>query len=252
MGGPLGVTGEAGPVSLDAGAAWSAVVGSPLLGLTLTLAAYVVAQRAWQRSGGHPLLNPVLVAVALIGTVLWLAGIDYAAYRKGGDLIGFLLGPATVALAWPLHQELALVRRAAVPVLGSVVVGSGVAVAAAVLVTTGLGGDRELALSMAPKSTTAPVSIALSQTIGGIPALTAVLTIIAGILGGVAGPRLLSWMRVRDPRVRGLAVGTASHGIGTARMLVEDRTAGAFSGLAMALTALATSVWIPVLLPLLT
>jgi putative effector of murein hydrolase len=96
------------------------------------------------------------------------------------------------------------------------------------------------------------VAIALSSTIGGVPALTAVLTILAGITGAVAGPRLLSLVGVRDPRARGLAVGVASHGIGTSQMLHESRTEGAFSGLAMALSALATSVWVPLLVPLLT
>jgi predicted murein hydrolase (TIGR00659 family) len=197
-------------------------------------------------------VNPVLVAIVLVGAFLELTHIDYATYMRGGSLIALLLGPATVALAWPLHLELALVRRSAVPVLTGVTVGAGVAVLSAVLVTRSAGGGHDLVLSMAPKSTTTPVAIALSSTIGGVPALTAVLTILAGITGAVAGPRLLSLVGVRDPRARGLAVGVASHGIGTSQMLHESRTEGAFSGLAMALSALATSVWVPLLVPLLT
>jgi putative effector of murein hydrolase len=167
-------------------------------------------------------------------------------------VIALLLGPATVALAWPLHLEMALVRRAAVPILGALAVGSGLAIVVAVTTTKLLGGTDELALSMAPKSTTTPVAIALSETIGGLPALTAVLTVLTGVVGAVLGPRLLSLLRVRDKVVRGLAVGAASHGIGTAQMIQESRTEGAFSGLAMALTALATSIWLPLLVPLLT
>jgi len=131
-------------------------------------------------------------------------------------------------------------------------VGSGAAIVVAILATRLLGGSEELALSMAPKSTTTPVALALSESIGGIPSLTAVLTILTGIVGAVIGPRVLTLLRVRDHTVRGLAVGASSHGIGTAQMLQESRTEGAFSGLAMALTALATSIWLPVLVPLLT
>ncbi len=232
--------------------AWRATLTSPLMGVALTLAAYQLAQTLWNRTGRRPWLNPVLVAVVLIGGFLQLVDLDYDDYMRGGSLVALLLGPATVALAWPLHRELALVRRAAVPVLVGIVVGAGVAVAAALLATTLAGGSEELALSMAPTSTTTPVAIAIAEPIGGIPALTAVLTIVTGVLGAVLGPPLLTLLRVRDPRVRGLAVGVSAHGIGTAQMLLESRTAGAFSGLGMALTALATSVWVPILVPLLT
>ena len=230
--------------------AWTAVSTSPLLGVTLTLAAYQLARWLWRRAGNHPGVNPVLIAIVLVGVALWVMRIDYDTYMEGGSVIALLLGPATVALAWPLHLEMALVRRAAVPILVGVTVGSAVAIVVAVLSTRLLGGSEELALAMAPKSTTTPVAIALAETIGGIPALTAVLTILTGITGAVIGPRVLTLMRVRDKVVRGLAVGVASHGIGTAQMIQESRTEGAFSGLAMALTALATSVWLPVLLPL--
>lgn len=239
-------------MSLDLAGAWDATVRSPVFGVALTLAAYQVGRWAWHRSGSRPWVNPVLVAVVLIGGLLALLDIEYDEYMRGGSLVALLLGPATVALAWPMHKELTLVRRAAVPVLVGVTVGAGVAVVAAVVTTTLAGGNEEIALSLAPKSATTPVSIALSETIGGLPPLTAVLTIVTGIVGAVLGPPLLTAMRVRDPRVRGLAVGVSSHGVGTAQMLHEGRTAGAFSGLAMALTALATSVWVPVLVPLLT
>lgn len=238
-------------MSLHLDAAWSAVSTSPLFGVVLTLGAYQLARRLWLRTGNHPGVNPVLIAIVLVGAALWVMGVDYDTYMEGGSIVALFLGPATVALAWPLHLEMALVRRAVVPILVGVTAGSGVAIVVAVLATRLLGGSEELALAMAPKSTTTPVAIALSQTIGGIPALTAVLTILTGILGAVVGPRVLSWLRVRDKVVRGLAVGVASHGIGTAQMIQESRSEGAFSGLAMALTALATSIWLPVLVPLL-
>jgi predicted murein hydrolase (TIGR00659 family) len=184
----------------------------------------------------------------LVGAVLLIADVPYRDYLAGSTFVSFWLGPATVALALPLHHEWHLVRRTALPVLTGVLAGAVVSIASAVLVTGLTGGSDDLELTMAPKAATTPVSIALSEQIGGIPALTAVLTIIAGITGAVVGPWVLDRLRIRDPRARGIALGAVSHGIGTSRALQESRTEGAFSGLSMALTALATSLLVPVLL----
>jgi len=230
--------------------AWDWLISSPLLGLTLTLGAYAAGRWAHRRTGS-PLLQPVLVAIVLVGAVLLLADMSYADYLAGGRYVAFWLGPATVALALPLHQEWHLVRRAAVPILTGVVAGAVVSIGSAVLLTRLAGGDRTLQLTMAPKAATTPVSIALSAQVGGVPALTAVLTILAGITGAVAGPWVLDRLRIRDPRARGIALGAVSHGIGTSRALQESRTEGAFSALSMALTALATSLLVPLLLHLL-
>ncbi|HLN77016.1 MAG TPA: LrgB family protein [Nocardioidaceae bacterium] len=230
---------------------WTWLTSSPLFGVTLTLVAYKAARMLFDRTGRHALLNPVLVAIALTAVTLLLLGVDYADYMEGGQYIAFLLGPATVSLALPLHYEARLVRKAAGPILLGLVAGSAVSIAVAFWVTEALGGSEDLALSMAPKSATTPVSIALSEAFGGIPALTAVFTIVAGVVGAVAGPAVLSLLRFRDLRVRGLAIGAASHGIGTSRALEEHPTEGAFSGLGMGLNALITAVLLPLLLGLL-
>lgn len=237
-------------MTFDPAAAWTSTLESPVLAVALTLAAYELARRVWQRSGRTPLLNPVLVSIVLIGTVLWIVGVDYDTYADGTTVITLLLGPATVALAWPMHRELPLLRRAAVPVIAAVVLATGLAVVTAYLLTAATGGPEELARSMAPKTSTTPVAIALTTEIGGVPALTAVLTVVTGVLGAALGPTLLDLARVRDPRVRGLAIGATAHGIGTAGVMHEGRTVTAFAGLAMALATLSTSVWVPVLVPL--
>jgi predicted murein hydrolase (TIGR00659 family) len=228
-------------------ATWDWLTASPLFGLTLTLVAYAVGRWVHRRTG-NAVLQPVLVAIVLIGAVLLVTDVPYHDYLAGGSFVSFWLGPATVALALPLHHEWHLVRRAALPVLTGIVAGAVVSIGSAVLVTDLAGGTRTLQLTMAPKAATTPVSIAVSDQIGGIPALTAVLTILAGITGAVAGPWLLDRLRIRDPRARGIALGAVSHGIGTSRALHESRTEGAFSALSMALTALVTSVLVPVLL----
>jgi len=129
--------------------------------------------------------------------------------------------------------------------------GAVVSIVTGFLLVRALGGGELLAITMAPKAATTPVSLAISGSIGGIPALTAVFSIVIGIVGAVIGPWALNLLRVRDRRARGLALGAVSHGIGTSRALQEDETEGAFSGLSMGLTALATSVLVPLLLPLL-
>lgn len=229
-------------------AAAQAVLDSPLFGLTVTLGAYWVGLRLWRALGRTALAHPVLTATALIAGVLALSGISYEQYLIGGQLITFLLGPATVALALPLYRQFTQVRRAALLVVGSVLVGSVIGVISGYLITSWLGGTRELALSMAPKSVTTPISVALAERIGGIAPLTAVITVVTGIVAAVVGPALLTLFRITDPRARGLAMGGASHGIGTARALQESETAGAFSGLSMGLSGLTTSLIIGVVL----
>ena len=230
---------------------WEWFITTPMLGIGLTLAVYAFARWLFVRTGHHSTMQPVLICIVLIGGFLLATDISYADYFSGAAAIHFWLGPATVALALPLHREWDRVRRAAVPISVGVLAGAVVSAVSAVLVTRVFGGALDLQLTMAPKAATTPVSIAISEQIGGIPALTAVLTIVAGITGAVVGPKVLDWARVHDERARGLALGAASHGIGTARALHEGATEGAFSGLSMALSALATSLVVPIVVALL-
>jgi predicted murein hydrolase (TIGR00659 family) len=235
------------PALLHGHETWVWLTTSPLFGITITVAGYALGRVLHERSGS-PVLQPVLVAIVVIVVVLKVCGISYDHYLVGGSYVGFWLGPATVALAVPLHDEWHLVRKAWLPIGLGVVAGTVVSIASAILVTTAAGGSRVLQLTMAPKAATTPVSLALSTQIGGIPALTAVLTIIAGITGAIWGPPILDRLGVTDLRARGIAMGSVSHGIGTARALAESRTEGAFSALCMGLTAVATSVLVPLLI----
>lgn len=221
----------------------------PLTWLVATLLAYRLGVHLRDRTG-HPVAQPVLVGVVLLAAALVLLDVDYETYAEGTTIVTFLLGPATVALAVPLHRQLGRLRGYALPLVAGLLVGVVVSVGAAMLLVQLLGGDELLARTVAPKATTAPVAIALSRTIEGVAPLTAAIGITAGILGAVAAPTVLTWLRVREHRARGLATGAVSHGIGTSRMLHEHPVEGAFSGLAMGLTALATSLLLPLLVPL--
>lgn len=226
---------------------WVYLAQEPLAALTATLLAWLLALRLHAWLGRHPLANPVLIAVALLAGGLLAAGIDYRAYFTGAQFVHFLLGPATVALAVPLHRQLALVRRSAPAAIASVVLGGAFAAAAGVAIALALHAAPEVTASLAPRSVTTPVAMGIAERIGGLPSLTAVVVICSGIVGAALGPLVLDLVRVRDWRARGLAIGTAAHGIGTARALSVNATAGAFSGLAMGLNALATALLLPLL-----
>lgn len=231
----------------DLGQIWVYLSASPLLHLTLTLVAYQAGMLIYRRGRLNPLLNPVLIAVVALVAVLAGTGTAYETYFDGAQFVHFLLGPATVALAIPLYRQFDKVRRSAVAVLASILAGSLTAAASAVGIAWALGGGRETLISLAPKSVTAPVAMGITEQLGGLPSLTAVLVISTGILGAMLGPPLLNLLRIKDWSARGLAIGTASHGIGTARALQVNETAGAFAGLAMGLNALATAILLPLL-----
>lgn len=226
---------------------WVYLSATPLFHLTMTLVAFQVANFAFEKAGRNPLLNPVLGAVLLLVAMLLLTDTDYGTYFEGAQFVHFLLGPATVALAVPLYRQWHTVRRSAVAILASLIAGSLTAIVTAVATAWFFGGSLPILASLAPKSVTAPVAMAIAEELGGLPSLTAVLVITTGIIGAMFGPGILNLIGVKDWRARGLAMGTASHGIGTARALQVNETAGAFSGLAMGLNALATALLLPVI-----
>jgi predicted murein hydrolase (TIGR00659 family) len=231
----------------DLAEVWVYLAREPLAALTATLAAWVLALRLQRALRGHPLANPVLFAVALLAGGLLAAGVDYRDYFQGAQFVHFLLGPATVALAVPLHRQWRTVRRSAAAAVLAVVGGVLFAAAAGVGIALALRAAPEVTASLAPRSVTTPVAMGIAERIGGLPSLTAAVVILSGIVGAALGPAVLDLARVRDWRARGLAIGTASHGIGTARALSVDATAGAFSGLAMGLNAIATALLLPLL-----
>lgn len=224
---------------------------SPLTGVLLTLAGYRIGVEIKRWSGNHPLAQPVLIAVLVIGPILWLIDVDYDAYLTGGGLIAFFLGPATVALAVPLHRQAHHLKALALPMLVAIPIGALVSVTTGMLLVRALGGDEALELTMAPKSATTPIAIQITDQAGGVASLVAVFTIVAGIVGAVCAPALMSLLRIRDRRARGLAMGAVSHGVGTSRSLQDHPTEGAFAGLSMGLTALATSLVVPLVVHLL-
>ena len=226
---------------------WVYLSTSPLLWLTLTLAAYAVADliaRAFKR---HPLANQVIIAVALVIAALEVSRTPFNTYFEGAQFVHFLLGPATVALAIPLVENWGRVRRSLVPILIALAAGSLTAIVTAVGTAALLGAPRPILASIAEKSVTTPIAMGIAEQIGGIPSLTAVLVILTGVLGAILVTPLMDVLRVRDYAARGFAAGVASHGIGTARAFPVTDLAGTFSGLAMALNGILTAMLVPLL-----
>lgn len=221
---------------------WVYLSASPLLWLTATILAYLLALAISAKLGGTPLANSVLIAGILIIALLQVTQTSYARYFEGAQFVHFLLGPATVALAIPLYKNLEKVRRSLLPIAGALVAGSLTAMGSAVAIALAFGAPADVVASIAPKSTSAPIAMELARNLGGIPSLAAVLVILTGILGAVIVTPLMNALRIKDYAARGFAVGVASHGIGTARAFQVSEVAGAFSGIAMALNGALTSI----------
>ncbi|MDN0084474.1 LrgB family protein [Crenobacter sp. SG2305] len=220
---------------------------SPLAGLFLTLGAYKLALTINRRCHSHPLTNPLMLSVLMLMGVLLAFHIDYRQYRDGAQIIHLMLGPVTVALAIPLYQQFARLKRAAKPLMITLFAGSvlGIVSAAGLGVLAGL--PKPVVLSLAARSITTPIAMGVAQSIGGVPELAAAFVIVSGIFGAVVLKPLLYRLGFKQDMVFGLATGIAAHGIGTARAMAMSETAGAFAGLAMGLNGLISAVLIPVL-----
>jgi predicted murein hydrolase (TIGR00659 family) len=229
---------------------WVYLSASPLLWLTITLVAYLGAYRVYARANFHPLLNPVPIAIIALVIALKATGTGYPAYFEGAQFVHFLLGPATVALAVPLYSQFDKLRRLLVPLGGALLAGSVTAIVSVLAIGWALGASDATLLSLVPKSVTAPIAMGITEKLGGIPSLTAVLVILTGVSGAVMAKYVLDALRIRDFSVRGFAVGVAAHGIGTARAFQVSEEAGAFAGLGMGLNGLLTAVLVPVVVSL--
>lgn len=226
------------------------IAGIPLTWLLATLVAYRLALTLHRRAGNSPWLHPVAVATVLIVGILLVTGVDYTTYFEGGRYIHVLLGPATVALAVPLYHQLQRLREDWLGLLGGALLGSAVAVAAAMLLAGWLGASQATVVSMAAKSVTMPIAIGLTEKLGGVVSLTSALVMLTGILGGAMTQPILTLMRIREPHIAGFTLGVVAHGIGTARALQGSNEMGAFAGLAMGLAGLLTAVLVPLCLQL--
>lgn len=221
---------------------WVYLAETPLLWLSATLVAYVIGDAASAAARRHPLVNPVVIAAGLLVALLLATGTPYQTYFEGAQFVHFLLGPATVALGVPLWRNRARVMQSLAPMLCALAAGSVTAIVSAAGIGWLLGAPMPIVATLATKSVTAPIAMALSSTLGGIPPLAAVLVVLTGIFGAVIVTPLMNALRITDYAARGFAVGIASHGIGTARAFQVSEEAGVFAGIAMGLNGALTAL----------
>lgn len=224
---------------------WVYLQAEPLFWLTLTIGAYLLADRIYKASGLFPLLNPVALSIIFVSTCLVAFGVEYERYFEGAKFIHFLLGPTTVALSVPIYLNWATILKTRRAILISVSLGSIFAIGITFIVANLLQLDPITIRSLLPRNVTAPIAMGISELIGGVPSLTAIITILTGILGAALGSFVLDLFKIRDIAARGFAFGLASHGIGTARAMSKDSQAGVFAAVAMGLSGIITAAIIP-------
>ncbi|HTJ57265.1 MAG TPA: LrgB family protein [Devosiaceae bacterium] len=226
---------------------WMPVAPTPLLWLTVTIMAYLVGRFVQRACRNTPLANPVLIAIVIIVAILLVTATSYQTYFGGAQFINFLLGPTTVALAIPLAKNINYVRSNLSSIGVALLAGSVTAIASGVAIVLLMGGSHTVALSIAPKAATTPIAMAVSQEIGGVPALTAALVILGGIVAAIVGQMLLNGFRIKDWRAHGLAAGVAGGGIAAAQVASKDELGAAFAALGIGLNGLLTALLVPLL-----
>jgi predicted murein hydrolase (TIGR00659 family) len=221
-----------------------------LLWLPATLLLYAGSSALHRRLDKAPFANPTMLTIAALVLVLAYTGTSYSTYFEGVAVLHYLLGTAVVALALPLYRNAHRLRGRCVCMALALVAGSLASIFVGLFVAILAHASASTVLSLAPKSATAAVSMEISRQIGGLPAVTATLTIMTGIIGAVGGPYVLNALGIRAPEARGFAMGVASHGIATARAFAEGEVAGSFAGLGMVLNAVLTALLVPPLVRL--
>ena len=226
------------------------IIYSQIFLLTLTVGVYLGAVQL-RRRVNCALLHPILVSVAVLIAFVKLTGMPYEHYMRQTQIIDFLLGLSVVALGYVLHDQIYNIRGNVISIVIAIVTGSAVGILSVALIARAMGAEQAVIASLEPKSVTTAIALNVSAQSGGIPALTAVVVILVGIFGGVAGPFILKKIGVESKIAKGLAMGAAAHAMGTARAMQLGAVEGAISGLAIGLMGIATAILVPIIARLL-
>lgn len=229
---------------------WLYLTQSPLLGLTITLAAYVVAMFFHKKSHFHPLVSPVAITVALVAVFLLSNGIPYQKYFDSAKFIHFLLGPATVALAVPLALQIKKIQDYFKPFMVGLVAGCLASIVSAGFLMALLGGSKVMVATMTAKAVTTPIAIAVTAQFGSEPSISTMVVLLTGMFGAVMAKYVYQWLNITSEEVKGFALGLNSHGVGTAHAFNISPHMGAFAGLAMGLNGILTTLLLPYMVPM--
>ena len=217
--------------------------------IAITFVIYFLAKKLQERTG-FILLNPILIAIALIIILLKTTGVSYETYSEGGKMIEFWLKPAVVALGIPLYLQLETIKKQILPILLSQLAGCVVGIVSVVLIAQWMGASQEVILSLASKSVTTPIAMEVTKAVGGIPSLTAAVVVCVGILGSIFGVKALEYTRIDSPIAQGLSLGTAAHAMGTFTAMQISSKYGAYASLGLTLNGILTAILTPTILSL--
>lgn len=223
---------------------------SLFFGMILSLAAYKIGFEI-QKKYKKVFLNPLLIAIVLVIVFLLITGISYETYQYGAKYLSYLLTPVTVCLAVPLYKQMEILKKNTAAILISITIGCIVHAGVLIAVTYVCKMDQQLLLSVLSKSVTTAIALGVTSEIGGIQGITVIGVMIAGISGAVAGPSLLKLFRITEPVAQGLAMGGASHAIGTSKAIELGEIQAAMSSLAIVVTGILTVVIVPWLVSIL-
>ncbi|MDR1621363.1 MAG: LrgB family protein [Synergistaceae bacterium] len=215
------------------------VLDSPFFGVALSVFAYKIGLLA-ARKAPSPVTNPLLIAILLVIAFLRVFDVPLSDYDKGGSLLTLMLSPATALLAVSVYNRRELLWKNLLPIAAGCFVGAATSWFSTLLLCRFFRLNPTLTASLMPKSVTTPIAMELSSHRGGIVSLTVAAVIFTGILGAVFAPLLIKALKITNPVAAGVAIGTSSHGIGTARALELGETEGAMSGIAIGVTGIAT------------
>ena len=215
--------------------------------IALTFLCYIGAQ-ALQKKFRSIFLSPILLATIILICYLEVFKIDFSTYQEGGKYIEFWLKPAIVALGVPLYKQLSTIKRQILPLLLSEIAGCLAGLLSVIVIAKGLGASHEIVMSLAPKAVTTPIAMEVSQTLGGIPSLTAAVVISTGIFGGIAGFKIIKLSRIKSSIAGGLSIGTAAHAMGTSAAMGQSERYGAYSSLGLTVNGLLTALLAPIIL----
>lgn len=222
------------------------ITNNPLFGVIISLIAFEIGKFIFNKTK-LAIFNPLLIATIIVMGFLNIFHITVVDYMLGGNLIVFFLAPATVVLAIPLFQQIDLLKKHFIPIIGGGIVGAVVAILSVIILGKLLGIDHQLLVSFMPKSITTPIGIELSKMLGGIPSITVFAIIMTGITGNVTAPFIYSIFRIKNPIAKGLGLGISSHAVGTSRAIEMGKVEGAMSALSIVIAGILTIILAPIL-----
>ena len=222
------------------------LVQSEIFILTLVVGVYLAAVWLFKKTK-LSLLHPLLVSIPVLAAITHVLGISYESFEKGSRIISFMLGPTVVVLGYLLYEQIERLKANAVSIITSVFVGCVTGIISVIFIARYFGADQALIASLEPKSVTTPIAMSIAERSGGIPSIAAIVVIVVGIFGGMVGPFILGRLGIKSRIARGLALGSAAHGLGTAKAMELGTIEGAISGLAIGVMGIMTAILVPVI-----